>query len=113
LQPLEGRLLQQNQRVPDIVPVSVGMGREDFFDARGQAPRPALGAWDVFGSSGLFHAATAVHRLAANGSHRLAASIVAGPTRLDFAVTRNSGSKAMPRILRHWPTVRQLFSQLK
>jgi hypothetical protein len=34
LKPFERRLLQQNQSVPDVVAVGIGMGREDFSDAR-------------------------------------------------------------------------------
>jgi hypothetical protein len=44
LQSFKGRLLQQNERVTDIVPVGIWMFREDFFDARGQLSRPTLGA---------------------------------------------------------------------
>jgi len=35
-------LLEQNQRVADIITVGKGMSREDRLNALRQAPRPAL-----------------------------------------------------------------------
>jgi hypothetical protein len=49
-------LFQQNQGVADIIRIGSGMRRDNFFDARGQAPRPASGLGGVLGLSALFHA---------------------------------------------------------
>jgi hypothetical protein len=43
LQSCQRRLLQQNQGVTDIVAVGIGVGHKNFFNARGQTPRPAAG----------------------------------------------------------------------
>jgi hypothetical protein len=55
LKPFERRLLQQNQRVPDIVAVSIGMNGENFSNARCQTTRPAPGFGGVNWLNASFH----------------------------------------------------------
>jgi len=56
LQPFERRLLQQNQGMPDVVGIGLGMNTQHLLNPRCQAPRPTLGFGGGVGFSALFHA---------------------------------------------------------